>query len=231
MTIPLRKIDLQLPQGAELTIRQAGNAFPAQGIYRNHIKRLLDIGAVLVSLPVVLPLVLFLAGLIALQGGRPFYGQMRVGQGGKTFRMWKLRSMVPDAERKFEEYLAADPLLRAEWDATQKLKHDPRITRLGRIMRKTSFDELPQLWNVLKGEMSIVGPRPFMPDQVSLYPGKAYYRLRPGLTGFWQVSVRNDSDFAERAGHDNRYEEALSLAVDMRLVLRTISVVVRCTGH
>ena len=95
--------------------------------------------------------------------------------------------MVVDAERRLAEHLAGDPAARAEWDTTQKLKNDPRITPIGRLIRKSSLDELPQLWNVLRGDMSLVGPRPMMPDQTALYPGRAYYALRPGLTGFWQI--------------------------------------------
>ena len=204
---------------------------PQSGLYRAFIKRCLDILLVLASAPVVLPILAVLALLVARDGGQPFYGQDRIGRGGRRFRMWKLRTMVVDADRKLEECLARDPALRAEWDATQKLKNDPRITRLGRIMRKTSMDELPQLWNVLKGEMSIVGPRPFMPDQSALYHGHAYYRLRPGLTGFWQVSERNDGDFAQRARHDSQYDRALSFWTDLRVVLSTVRVVLRATGY
>lgn len=201
------------------------------GLYRAGIKRVLDIVLVLASAPVVLPLLAVLALLVARDGGQPFYGQERIGRGGRRFRMWKLRTMVVDADRKLEECLAHDPELRAEWDATQKLKNDPRITGFGRIMRKTSMDELPQLWNVFMGEMSIVGPRPFMPDQSVLYHGHAYYRLRPGLTGFWQISERNDSDFAQRARHDARYDRALSFGTDLRVVLSTVRVVLRATGY
>lgn len=200
-------------------------------LYRAGIKRVLDVLLVLASLPVVLPIVAVLALLVARDGGKPFYGQERIGRGGRRFRMWKLRTMVIDADRKLEEFLARDPALRTEWESTQKLKADPRITRLGRVLRKSSMDELPQLWNVLKGEMSIVGPRPFMPDQSALYRGHAYYRLRPGLTGFWQISERNDSDFAQRARHDTRYDRSLSFWTDLRVVLSTVRVVLRATGY
>ena len=128
------------------------------------------------------------------------------------FRLWKLRSMVVDADRKLEEYLCANPAARAEWDETQKLKDDPRITAAGRLIRKTSLDELPQLWNVLIGDMSLVGPRPMMPQQAELYPGRDYYRLRPGLTGLWQISDRNATSFAARAAYDAEYSRQMSLA-------------------
>ena len=201
------------------------------GLYRNAGKRVLDILLVVISLPVVLPVILILAGLVALDGGRPFYSQLRVGQGGRTFRMWKLRSMVLDADAALDGYLASDPALRAEWDAHQKLRHDPRITLIGELLRRSSLDELPQLLNVLTGDMSLVGPRPMMPQQRSIYPGEAYYRLRPGLTGMWQVTARNDSVFAFRAACDARYDRRLSLWLDVKLILVTVGVVLRGTGR
>ena len=199
--------------------------------YRDHAKRALDILLVVLAAPVVLPVVLFFAALVALEGGQPFYSQQRVGRGGRSFRMWKLRSMVRDADARLEAHLAADPEARAEWDRDQKLRHDPRITRVGALIRKTSLDELPQLWNVLMGDMSLVGPRPMMPSQRSLYPGHAYFRLRPGLTGPWQVSDRNATTFAARADFDMAYDAALSLFEDLRIIVATFGVVVRATGR
>ena len=113
----------------------------------------------------------------------------------------------------------------------QKLKNDPRITPLGRFLRRTSLDELPQLWNVLMGDMSIVGPRPMMCNQRALYPGTEYYVMRPGITGFWQTSARNESSFHERAGFDQAYYRAVSLRTDLAIIWRTFSVVLRGTGH
>ena len=203
----------------------------APGFYRDRLKRALDIVLVLICLPVALPLVGALALVIALRGGQPFYGQQRVGRDGRIFTMWKLRSMVRDADRKLEAHLARDPSLRAEWDAHQKLRRDPRITAFGQFLRRSSLDELPQLWNILKGDMSIVGPRPMMPEQQRLYPGTAYYGLRPGLTGLWQISDRNASVFAYRAECDTRYDRSLSLLLDLRVMLRTVGVVLRGTGY
>lgn len=200
------------------------------GLYRNHLKRALDVTLVLLVLPVVVPIILMLAVLIAIDGGQPFYRQSRVGRGGQIYGMWKLRSMEVDAERKLTDHLAADPSARAEWDSAQKLRRDPRITRIGNLLRKSSLDELPQLWNVLVGDMSLVGPRPMMPDQQSLYPGSAYYALRPGLTGPWQVSERNRSTFADRARFDTAYERNLSFGADLRLILATVRVVFQGTG-
>ena len=201
------------------------------GLYRSVLKRSLDILVVLVSAPFVLPVVLLLGLIVSRDGGSAFYSQDRVGRGGKVFRMWKLRSMVMDAERKLEAYLDGNPGARAEWDEHQKLKDDPRITGIGRLIRKASLDELPQLWNVLTGDMSLVGPRPMMPHQVRLYPGRAYYRLRPGLTGFWQISDRNATSFAARAAYDTQYNRRLSFLTDIMVLFATVWVVLRGTGY
>lgn len=198
--------------------------------YRDGAKRALDLALILTfSVPVLL-LVGLLALLVALDGGRPFYVQERLGRGGRVFRMWKLRSMVPDADACLERHLEADPAARSEWDHAQKLRRDPRVTRLGRLLRKSSMDELPQLLNVLKGEMSLVGPRPMMPSQHGLYPGTAYFRLRPGVTGAWQISTRHESSFAARARFDADYDRDLSLRTDLGILLATVRVVLRGTG-
>jgi lipopolysaccharide/colanic/teichoic acid biosynthesis glycosyltransferase len=209
------------------TSSRSGNR---RGIYRNAVKRPLDILLVLLGAPFVVPLVLVLAFFIALDGGRPFYHQDRVGKGGRTYRMWKLRSMEVGADEKLAAYLNGNPSARAEWDHSQKLRCDPRITRLGHILRRSSLDELPQLWNVLRGDMSLVGPRPMMPSQSVLYPGEAYFALRPGITGLWQVSARNESGFAARASYDSEYDRTLSFVTDVRILAATIRVVTRGTG-
>lgn len=219
-----------LVQASEVEFPAVSKPPRKPGIYRNVVKRLVDVTAILLAVPVVLPLVAGLAVLVASEGGSPFYSQMRVGRGGKRFRMWKLRSMVSDADARMDEYLAANPEARAEWDSTQKLRHDPRITRIGQLIRKSSLDELPQLFNVLRGDMSLVGPRPMMIQQQSLYPGQAYYALRPGITGFWQTAGRNRTTFEARAEYDTSYEADLSLLSDARILVRTVSVVVKGTG-
>lgn len=201
------------------------------GFYRDTVKRMLDLaGVAILALPALVLLVLT-AAVVALDGKSPIYRQERVGRNGKIFYLWKIRSMVPDADQKLEAYLASNPEARAEWDHHQKLKHDPRITRVGRIIRKTSLDELPQLLNVLAGDMSLVGPRPMMRNQRELYPGHAYYEVRPGITGFWQVSDRNETSFAERALFDTRYYNQMSLLTDLVIMIRTIGVVLNPTGH
>lgn len=200
-------------------------------VYRNFFKRFLDTSLILIFLPIVLPLVALMALLVALDGGRPFYSQDRIGRGGKVYRIWKLRTMVHDADARLDAYLRENPVLRQEWLTKQKLLSDPRITPLGRILRKTSLDELPQLFNVLKGDMSLVGPRPMMVSQKEMYPGHAYYRLRPGITGLWQVSDRNETRFSERAWYDEEYDRTLSFGTDIRLLMATVRVVLRGTGH
>jgi len=212
-----------LRAGSHLAFRSTG--------YHQWVKRPLDILVVLLLMPIALPLILVAAVLIGLDGGTPFYSQKRVGRKRRTFTLWKLRTMVPDADAILDAHLTAHPEAAREWAVTQKLKHDPRITPIGALLRKTSLDELPQLWNVLKGDMSLIGPRPMMLDQTALYPGTAYYDLRPGITGPWQVSDRNTCSFAKRADFDDAYKADLSFAVDLNILFRTVGVVVRGTGY
>ena len=200
-------------------------------IYRNGLKRVFDATLVLICLPVALPLIAIMALLVSLDGHSPFYRQDRVGQGGRIFRMWKLRSMVPDAQSLLETHLETCEISRAEWEKTQKLKSDPRVTPIGRMLRKSSMDELPQLFNVLIGDMSLVGPRPMMLSQKVLYPGRAYYRMRPGITGLWQITDRNDCRFSKRADFDDTYLRKMSLFTDLSILLKTVRVVLRGTGH
>jgi len=201
------------------------------GVYRTQGKRVLDIMIVLLlALPVLL-VTAVLALCIMADGKSPFYTQSRVGLNGRVFRMWKLRSMVADADEVLSAYLAANPEAKAEWDRDQKLKNDPRITQFGRLIRMTSLDELPQLLNVLTGEMSLVGPRPIMCSQRALYPGTEYYAMRPGITGYWQTSIRNESSFRQRASYDADYYADLSLRTDLKVIARTFAVVLKATGH
>ncbi|WP_324752410.1 sugar transferase [Roseovarius sp. Pro17] len=217
-----------------ITVPIAGNEsvqpFGNSNLYRNMAKRPLDILCVLVLLPLALPLLLLLALLVASDGKNPLYRQQRVGKDGRMFSMWKLRTMVPNAHTLLEGHLRRNPAARLEWEQNQKLRRDPRITPLGHILRKSSLDELPQLWNVLKGEMSLIGPRPMLPEQQSIYPGKAYYKLRPGITGLWQVSERNKCTFSGRADFDTAYDEQLSFRTDMAVLIATFGVVLRGTG-
>jgi exopolysaccharide production protein ExoY len=208
----------------------AGRSRATAGIYRHFAKRFIDIALVLIAALPVLAVILPLAAMVAMDGRNPFYLQERVGRNGRVFRMVKLRSMVWNADQVLADYLAADAGARVEWDRFQKLRNDPRITPLGQMLRKTSFDELPQLWNVLVGHMSIVGPRPMMCSQRILYPGTEYYAMRPGITGFWQISTRNESSFRERAIFDRDYFARLSFVTDLQVIIATVGVVLRGTG-
>lgn len=201
------------------------------GFYRHFLKRALDVTAILLAAPFILPMVGLLALMVSRDGGSVFYTQQRVGRGGRAFRMWKLRTMVSDADERLEMYLQSNPEARREWDETQKLKSDPRITRAGHFLRRASLDEVPQLWNVFVGDMSLVGPRPMMLNQQALYPGKAYFTLRPGITGYWQTAGRNKTTFEARVDFDDDYARDLSLWTDIKVLARTVGVVMRCTGY
>ena len=198
-------------------------------------KRAFDAVVASCLLVLVAPLVMVLWVFVRLDGAPGFYGQTRIGRAGAPFTCWKLRSMVPDAEAVLREMCSRDPALAREWADNQKLRDDPRITRIGGLMRKTSLDELPQLWNVVRGEMSLVGPRPFMAEQLAEYmrvPGsEAYFRLRPGVTGPWQVSGRGCSTFVERVSFDSEYSSKRSMRLDLLILWQTVFAVARCDGH
>jgi exopolysaccharide production protein ExoY len=223
--------DVDKASAAVETRGRVADAGSGRGFYKRYAKRVLDVVAVLLAAPLALVLIAVLAVWVRRDGGPAFYSQDRIGQDGRVFRFWKLRSMVVDAEARLAAHLAADPGARSEWAKHQKLSNDPRVTPFGQLLRKTSLDELPQLWNVLRGDMSLVGPRPMMPEQRGLYPGEAYFALRPGLTGFWQIRGRNNVSFADRALYDTLYAERLSLLTDVMVLLVTVFVVLRGTGR
>lgn len=196
-------------------------------------KRVLDVTLVILFAPIIATLVAIAAVLIKLEDGGPvFYGSNRIGHRGRTFKVWKLRSMVTDGERRLANYLAAHPHELAGWQLTQKLKTDPRVTKVGRIIRKTSIDELPQFWNVMIGEMSIVGPRPVLENQIPLYgPSfELYKQVRPGITGLWQVSGRNHLSFAERVLLDKYVIQNWSVWLDIYILGCTANVVFTAEG-
>ncbi len=202
----------------------------SNSLYRSGIKRIIDLALVLCALPFVAPFLALIALAIASDGHSPIFRQERVGRDGRRFTMWKFRTMVPQAEALLESHLSENTDARREWNAKQKLAIDPRCTRIGRALRRTSLDELPQIINVLAGDMSLIGPRPMLPLQQALYPGRSYYNLRPGMTGLWQVSKRNQSAFAERAFYDDSYDMTLSAWQDLKILFKTVSVVFRGTG-
>ena len=192
------------------------------------VKRIMDVVAAALGLVLLSPFFLLTALLIKLDtGGRVFYRQQRLGRDGKRFTLVKFRTMHLGADIILQENLARDPEMKREWDRYQKLKNDPRITRVGGLLRKFSLDELPQLWNVLKGEMSLVGPRPIMVNQCELYGDsfKEYIQVAPGITGLWQVSGRNETTFARRAELDIEYIQRWSVFLDIYLMIRTIKIV------
>ena len=196
-------------------------------------KRLFDLAVSILVAPFVGVTVLGLGLLIRLVDGQPvIFAHTRIGRNGRTFRCLKLRTMAPDAEARLAGILASDPEAAQQWAASQKLKHDPRVTPLGRILRKTSLDELPQLWNVLRGDMSLVGPRPIVEDEIPRYGDSfaAYASVRPGVTGPWQVAGRNDLTYAERVRLDQDYAANWSLVGDMVLIVKTAWAVIRFKG-
>jgi lipopolysaccharide/colanic/teichoic acid biosynthesis glycosyltransferase len=190
----------------------------------NRLKRVIDVVLCFLALPAILFVGIPIALLIMLDGGSPFFLQARIGRGGDRFQCLKFRTMVPNAERKLQQILDSDPAARAEWERDFKLKNDPRVTWIGRILRKTSLDELPQFLNVLAGEMSIVGPRPVTRQELNLYGDNAqlYLVCTPGITGLWQVSGRNDVSYANRVALDVRYALTWSPMQDLKIMLRTL---------
>ena len=170
--------------------------------------------------------------MIKKDGGPAFYGHTRVGQNGRPFKCWKFRSMRVDAEQVLAEILEKDSEARAEWERDFKLKNDPRITKIGDFIRKTSLDEFPQFYNVLRGDMSLVGPRPIVEDERKYYGDKFDYYLsvKPGITGLWQVSGRNDTTYDERVSLDAEYVQNWSLWLDIKTILKTFYVVIARKG-
>lgn len=189
-----------------------------------------------VALPlgiVVSPLILGIACISWFQGRPAFFGHRRVGQDGLPFVCWKLRTMHVESDLRLERHLRTCPEAAQEWADTFKLKTDPRVTCLGRILRATSLDELPQLWNVLRGDMSVVGPRPITFEELSKFEDclSAYTVCRPGLTGLWQIASRQGVPFSERLRLDCEYAQAMSLALDLRILGATMRAIAKCTGY
>ena len=210
----------------------AANNETRRGLYETHLKRAADIVLVLLTAPITLPLVLLLWIAVRLDGGPGLFRQARIGRDGRVFDCLKLRSMRTDAREALDRHLAASPSAAAEWKRDRKLRSDPRITPFGNILRRSSLDELPQLWNILRGDMSIVGPRPIVREELALY-GTAlpdYLAGRPGLTGLWQVSGRNSVAYESRVLLDRSYRRSISLWLDLSIMVRTARVVLRGTG-
>jgi Undecaprenyl-phosphate galactose phosphotransferase WbaP len=197
------------------------------------IKRFMDIGIVILGGLLLLPLFLVIALLVKISSPGPvLYGHTRLGLQGVPFKAYKFRSMVIDADQRLQALLASDPKMQEEWEARHKLKNDPRVTRIGQFLRRTSLDEFPQLLNILKGEMSLVGPRPIVQDEAQKY-GEDFGRIfsvKPGLSGLWQVSGRSDTDYAERVAFDTYYLQSWSVWLDMWVLYKTLGAVIRGKG-
>ena len=207
-------------------------SYAKRSLYLTLGKRLFDILFVVLLAPIALGLVAFGAGLAMLSGVRPFFWQKRIGKDGQVFEILKIRTMVEDADAQLKRYLAENPEARREWEFKQKLEDDPRVIRFGCLLRQTSLDELPQLWNVLKGDMSIVGPRPITVEQQSMYfRRECYDAMRPGITGLWQISNRGKGSFAVRVSDDCKYYNTISLKEDLRILWKTVGAVLNRTGR
>lgn len=196
-------------------------------------KRGFDIVGALAAIVILSPLLMMLAVLVKTSdGGRVFYGHRRIGRNGNVFHCLKFRTMVENGEEVLATHFAKNPHSRDEWLATRKLQNDPRVTRVGLVLRKLSLDELPQLFNILAGHMSFVGPRPVVKDELELYGPAAdhYLRSRPGLTGLWQVSGRNDVSYRTRVAFDTHYVENWSFLADLKIIVMTIPAVISSRG-
>ncbi len=198
------------------------------------LKRAFDIAATLIGLVFLSPVLVTIAVLIVLEGGGPvLFGHARVGRRGAIFSCWKFRTMVRDADAALNHVLATDPVAARLWRETQKLENDPRITRIGAFLRATSLDELPQLFNVLRGEMSLVGPRPVTKrelDERYARDRRYYLLIRPGLTGLWQVSGRSRVSYRRRIELDQEYVRNWSFSRDLQILMRTVTVVMNREG-
>ncbi|WP_279387765.1 sugar transferase [Roseicella frigidaeris] len=227
------------------TTLAARGAAPAARLPRHHrascpaglqgrLKRALDVLGAATLLLLILPILLPIALAIRADGGPILFRHARIGLGGRSFGCLKFRSMVTDADARLARLLAEDPAAAAEWALRRKLPRDPRITRIGAFLRSTSLDELPQLLNVLRGEMSLVGPRPVVQQELDQHYSQAaadaYCAMRPGITGLWQVSGRSDTTYAERVALDTRYAREWSILLDLRILLRTIPAVLQRRG-
>ena len=204
-------------------------SFPIGGI----AKRSFDVSSALLAILILSPIFLMIMAMVKFSDRGPaFYGHRRVGHNGRMFHCLKFRTMVMDGDEVLRQYLAANPEAAEEWKATRKLKNDPRVTAIGNVLRKLSLDELPQLINIIRGEMSVVGPRPVVDEELNYYESAASYYLstRPGLTGLWQISGRNDVSYKERVDFDTQYVRNWSMMQDVSIIVKTIPAVCMSRG-
>ena len=202
--------------------------------YRDVFKRVFDLLFALILFPIVFPLILILMVLVKIDSKGPaIYRSLRIGRNGKKFNCLKLRTMHLNAEEKLEDLLREREELRQEYEKYCKLKKDPRVTRVGRFLRATSLDEIPQLFNIFSGEMSFVGPRPAFEKEIEKYYGpnsSKYLKVRPGITGLWQVNGRNDTSFENRVALDCDYSQRVSLSQDLAIIIKTIPTALSTKG-
>lgn len=225
--------DFREPVISIAAVGRRSAASPQDTLRYRAIKRLMDIVLVVLAAPVLVPLTLCIAALIRITSPGPiFFSHRRIRGHGVFFSMWKFRTMCVNSAQVLENYLQQHPEARAEWRATHKLRHDPRVTRFGRFLRHTSLDELPQFWNVLRGNMTLVGPRPIVAAEVEKYGEyfADYCKVKPGLTGLWQVSGRSEVSYAERVQLDRRYVRTWTLWGDVRILSKTLFSVVNRDG-
>jgi Undecaprenyl-phosphate galactose phosphotransferase WbaP len=211
-----------------LGMRETVLSHPSR-LYKKIVDVLLSSALLTLLLPVF---ILTACAVVTTSKGPIFYGHRRIGRDGKTFKMWKFRTMVANADRVLENHLKQDAQLRMEWERDHKLRRDPRVTPVGSFLRKCSLDELPQIWNVLRGDMSLVGPRPIVSAEISRYGADfdVFLRVLPGLTGLWQVSGRNDTTYQERVELDSYYANNWSPWLDLYVLSRTLRAVVSGRG-
>jgi Undecaprenyl-phosphate galactose phosphotransferase WbaP len=226
--------DLPDLSGSTTTLRRPSQTGGPEHLFRYRIvKRSADVSLVVFLAILLLPVLLAIAAAVWLSSPGPvLFSHRRIRRHGEFFTMWKFRTMCINSGEVLERYLMTHPEARAEWRATHKLKSDPRVTRVGRFLRKTSLDELPQLWNVLNGTMSVVGPRPIVAAEVEKYGEQFwdYCAVKPGITGLWQVSGRSELSYEQRVELDRRYAQTWSLRADVKILLRTWSSVVNREG-
>jgi exopolysaccharide production protein ExoY len=206
---------------------------PVETLPSGHLgKKAIDFTIAVVAFFILSPMFFVIAALVKLDGGPIFYTHPRIGRGGRSFNCYKFRSMHVNSEDLLTTFLLSNLAAAERWKSHQKLRDDPRITRIGKVLRKASLDELPQLINVIKMDMSLVGPRPILERELQLYGADVhkYYLFRPGITGLWQVSGRSNTSFAERVKYDVSYANGWSILLDLRIMMKTVRTVLSGSG-
>lgn len=204
------------------------NIYGFRGVYFAVGKRLVDISICLIGLIFLAPLITIIIFMIKLSDGGPsIYAHRRIGKGGKEFRLYKFRTMAIGADELLEKYLMENPEAKIEWESNRRITLDPRITKVGKVLRRMNLDSLPSILNVIIGDMSLVGPAPMVSAEAKLYPGRAYYRLKPGLTGIWQIRNHALSSYDHRARLDDLYEAHMSLSKDLSILARSLKITIK----